>query len=63
MKWSWRHLAGEQRANGLKRSEAIRNLIEFGLANTATAKAKRAKVKSRSTMQAPRSSAKKGGSE
>lgn len=49
--------------NGLKRSEAIRHLIEFGLANTATAKAKRAKVKSRRTTQAPRSSAKKGGAE
>src|SRR5215470_14443312 len=50
-------------ANGLKRSEAIRHLIEFGLANTATAKAKRAKVKSRRTTQAPRSSGKKGGAE
>ena len=45
-------------ANGLKRSEAIRHLIELGVANTATAKAKRAKAKQRSTTQGPRSSAK-----
>jgi hypothetical protein len=50
-------------ANGLKRSEAIRHLIEFGLANTATAKAKRAKVKPRRTTQAPPSSAKKRGAD
>jgi hypothetical protein len=48
--------------NGLKRSEAIRYLIELGVANTATAKAKRAKVKERSAKQAPRGS-KKGGAE
>jgi Ribbon-helix-helix protein, copG family len=45
-------------ANGLKRSEAIRHLIEFGIANTATAKAKRAMAKSRSAPQGAKASSK-----
>ena len=45
-------------ANGLKRSEAIRHLIEFGLANTATAKAKRAKAKQRGAPQGAKPSPK-----
>ncbi len=43
-------------ANGLKRSEAIRHLIEFGLANTA--KARRAKAKQRSASQGAKASPK-----
>jgi hypothetical protein len=50
-------------ANGLKRSEAIRHLIEFGLANTATAKAKRAKVNRDARRKRRVVTAKKGGAE